>query len=123
MAKDLTVILEDQPGELAALGEATGQAGINIEGMCALTSEGRGVIHILVEDPATARRALADVGLDIAEERDALVVDVEDRPGMMADVAQRVAAARVNIECAYTTFGGVRLVIVPDDIERARAAI
>ena len=31
--KDLTVVLEDRPGELARLGEATGAAGINIEGM------------------------------------------------------------------------------------------
>jgi hypothetical protein len=33
--KDLTITLEDRPGRLADLGEATGKAGVNIEGMCA----------------------------------------------------------------------------------------
>jgi hypothetical protein len=55
--KDLTVILEDRPGTLADLGEATGRAGINIEGVCGTTEEGQGVIHILVGDAAATRAA------------------------------------------------------------------
>ena len=33
MAKDVSVILDDRPGELARLGEATGAAGVNVEGV------------------------------------------------------------------------------------------
>ena len=51
------------------------------------------------------------------------VVDVEDRPGTMAQVARKLADAGVNIELAYTTFGGVRLVLGVDDFETARAAV
>ena len=123
MAKDLTVLLEDRPGALADLGEATGGAGVNIEGVCAVTAEGRGVIHILVEDASAARGALEGAGLEVAEERDVLVVDVEDRPGTMGEVARRLANAGVNIELAYTTFGRVRLVLGVDDFEKARAAV
>jgi hypothetical protein len=43
------VILENRPGRLADLGEATARAGVNIEGVCATTGGGQGVIHILVE--------------------------------------------------------------------------
>jgi hypothetical protein len=82
--KDLTVILEDRPGTLADLGEATGRAGINIEGVCGTTQEGQGVMHIAVEDAAATRAALSDAGIDVAGERDVLVVDVEDRPGRWA---------------------------------------
>jgi hypothetical protein len=57
--KDLTVILEDRPGTLGDLGEATGRAGINIEGVCGITEGGRGVIHVLVGD---ADAALAGPG-------------------------------------------------------------
>jgi hypothetical protein len=123
MAKDLTVMLEDRPGALAELGEATGTAGVNIEGVCAVTEEGRGVVHILVEDVGAARQALQGAGLDVAEERDVLVVEVEDRPGTMGDVARRMADAGVNVELAYTTFGRVRLVLGVDDLEKARAAV
>jgi len=60
MARDLTVVLQDRPGELARLGQATGQAGLNIQGMCAITGEGKGVIHLLFDDndTTTARNAL-----------------------------------------------------------------
>jgi hypothetical protein len=125
MATDLTVILEDRPGELARLGEVMGQAGVNILGMCALTGEGKGYIHVLVaDDKATATRAaLEQAGMGVADAREVLVVDVEDRPGTLGEMARRFADASVNIELAYTTFGGVKLVVATDDLEAARAAL
>jgi hypothetical protein len=125
MPRDLTVILKDRPGELARLGQATGEAGVNIQGMCAFTGEGTGVIHILVDDAqaAVARQALQDAGMGIADEREVLVVDIEDRPGTLGELARSLGEASVNIELAYTIFGGVKLVIVTDDLDSARAAL
>jgi hypothetical protein len=120
--KDLTVILEDKPGALADLGEATGGANINVEGMCATTAGGKGEIHILVEDPAATREALDGAGIGVSGERDVLVVEVEDRPGTMAAVARSLADADVNVEFAYTTFGGVKLGLGVDDLDKARTA-
>jgi hypothetical protein len=121
--KDLTVVLEDRPGELAKLGEATGAAGINIEGMSAQTREGRGELHILVEDAQAAREALSGAGIEVQDERDALVVEVEDRPGTMAEVARKLAGAGVNVEFAYATFGGINVVFGVGDLEEAQAAL
>ncbi|HEY6671047.1 MAG TPA: ACT domain-containing protein [Solirubrobacterales bacterium] len=121
--KDLTVVLDDEPGSLADLGEATGGASINIEGMCATTSGGKGEIHILVEDPEATRQALQGAVIEVSGDRDVLVVEVEDRPGTMAEVARKLGDADVNIEFAYTTFGGVRLVFGVDDLDKARAAV
>jgi hypothetical protein len=125
MATDLTVILADRPGELAHLGETTGEAGVNILGMCALTGEGKGYIHLLVDDEKAeaARAALEAEGMGIADSREALVIDIEDRPGTLGDTARTLADANVNIELAYTTFGNTRLVVVTDDLESARAAL
>ena len=125
MATDLTVILEDRPGELAKLGESTGEAGVNVLGMCALTGEGKGFIHVLVDEAEanTAREALEAAGMGVADAREALVVDIQDRPGTLGEVARTLAEAGVNIELAYTTFGGVRLVVVTDDLRSARAAL
>ena len=123
MATDLSVILDDNPGELARLGEATGQHGINVEGMAAFTGDGRGVIHLLVDDALRARAALDDAGIGIADEREALVVDIENQPGSLGELARRLAEASVNIELAYTTFGGVRIVIVTDDLDAARSVL
>ena len=125
MAKDLTVVLQDRPGELARLGQATGEAGVNILGMCAFTGEGRGIIHILVDDAkaTAATQALEEAGMGVADEREVLVIDVEDRPGTLGELARSLGEASVNIELAYTTFGGVKLVIATDDLESARAAL
>jgi hypothetical protein len=125
IATDLTVILEHRPGELASLGQATGQAGVNIEGMCAMTGEGRGVVHLLFADETVgaARRALEEAGLGIADEREVVVVDIQDRPGTLGEMARRFADAGVNIELAYSTFGGVKLVVATDDLNAARAAL
>jgi hypothetical protein len=123
--RDLTVILQDEPGQLAKLGEATGRAGANIQGLAAFTGEGRGVIHLLFEDEdaSRARAALEEAGLGVADDREVLVVDVHDRPGTLGELARELGEAGVNIELAYTAFGGVRLVIATDDLENARAAL
>jgi hypothetical protein len=123
--RDLTVILQDEPGQLAKLGEATGRAGANIEGLAAFTGDGRGVIHLLFEDEdaVRARAALEEAGLGVADDREVLVVDVNDRPGTLGELARELGEAGVNIDLAYTTFGGVRLVIATDDLDNARAAL
>lgn len=125
MATDLTVVLQDEPGQLAKLGGATGAAGVNIKGMCAFTGEGRGIIHLLVDDDAVQRAvaALTEAGLGFAGERKVLVIDVEDKPGSLGELARELAEASVNIELLYTTFGGVKVVIATDDVESARAAL
>ena len=121
--KDLTITLEDRPGRLADLGEATGKAGINIEGLCATIGGGRAEIHVLVDDDAAAREALSSAGIDVDAQSDVLVVDVEDRPGTMGDVARKLADAGVNIGLAYAAFGGVKLVLGVDDLEKGRSAL
>jgi hypothetical protein len=125
MPTDLTVVLTDKPGQLATLGGATGAAGVNIDGMCAFTGEGRGIIHVLVADNVVERAvsALEQAGMRIADRRQVLVIDIEDRPGSLAEVARELADAGVNIELLYSTFGGVRLVIATDDMASARAAL
>jgi hypothetical protein len=125
MPKDLTVILKDEPGQLATVGEATGKAGVNIEGMAAFTGEGTGVIHLLFDDESAgaAHEALEDAGMGVADEREVLVIDVQDRPGTLGGLARALGDATVNIELAYTTFGGIKLVIATDDMEAARAAV
>jgi hypothetical protein len=126
VAVDFTLILDDRPGELARLGEVLGDAGVNIGGLAAFTGEGRGVIHVLVDDDAAPRatEALKAAKIGVADEREVLVIDVVDRPGTLGELTRRLAEANVNIDLAYTTFGdGVRIVIATDDLESARAAI
>ena len=61
--------------------------------------------------------------MGVADEREVLVVDIEDRPGTLGELARTLGEANVNIELVYTTFGGIKVVIATDDLESARAAL
>ena len=125
MPYDVMVILDDRPGELARLGEVAGAAGVNLDGFAAFTGEGKGVVHVLVADGKLdiLRGALGAAGMGVADEREVFVVSVADEPGALGEVARRLADANVNVDLAYTTFGGVRLVFGTDDVRSAREAL
>jgi hypothetical protein len=124
--KDLTVSLENRPGTLADLGEALGKAGINIEGMCAVASEGRSIIHVLVADAAAARMALEGAGIKVEGEADPLISELAsdqvDRPGAIGAMARAMANAGVNIQVVYLATKN-RAVAVTSDNAKARQAL
>jgi hypothetical protein len=125
MATDLGVTVEDRPGGLAGVGEALGNAGINIEGLCGIGLGDRGVIHLLVEDGAAARAALEGAGLTVESESDAIVSDLSgdvNTPGTMGRMARAVAGAGVNMRAVYLATNN-RAVAVTDDNDKARAAL
>lgn len=123
MASDLRVEAENRPGQLAAISGELGKAGVNIEGFCAVATDGRGVLHLLVQDAGAARRALEGAGYAVSAEADALVLsDVEDRPGYLGDVAGRLGDAGVNVEVAYLATA-TRLVFGVDDLDAAQRAL
>jgi hypothetical protein len=122
MAKNLTIELEDKPGILAELGEAFGGAGVNIEGFCGYASGGRGTVHLLVDDAAAARGALEDTSIEVVDERDVVVLDIEDRPGALGVIARRISNADVSLNLAYLATN-TRLVLGADDLESVRRAV
>jgi hypothetical protein len=123
MATDLTVYLDDQPGELARIGDVLGRAGANIAGLCALTSGGgQAEVHILVDNATVAFEALQRAGIRIAAEQEVLVLRIEDRPGALGEIAHRLGAAKVNLTLVYLATK-TRLVLGADNLAEARAAV
>jgi len=123
MATDLTLYLDDQPGELARLGEVLGRAEVNIEGFCAVTSGGGSAeVHVCVRDLEGALRALEADGVVVANEQEVIVLDVEDRPGALGEVTKKLGDAAVNITLAYLATD-TRLVLGTDDFAAALAAL
>jgi hypothetical protein len=126
MATDFEIVLEDHPGELARVGEALGGAGVNIEGIAGFGFEGRGIIHLLVEDAAAARSALESAGLSVNRESEAMVMELPagaaGRPGEMGRMARAVADAGINFEAMYLATGN-RAVAVTSDNEKTLAAM
>jgi hypothetical protein len=120
---DLTISLPNRPGTLAAAADALGRAGINIDGVSGATvGGGEGIGHLLVADGAAARQALEGAGTIVAGERRVLVAEVEDRPGTLAEVAEKLAAANINIDVIYLATR-TRLVIGVPDVEAAKGLL
>lgn len=126
MATDITLVMTDQPGELARVGQVLGQREVNIEGFCAIIGEGgTGEVHVLVEDDEAeaAFSALDEAGIAVAADNEVAVVDVDDdRPGLLGEFSATLAGAGVNITLAYLATG-TRLVFGSDDLARAKALL
>jgi hypothetical protein len=121
MPTDLTVTgFEDKPGVSAAIGEALGNAGVNVDG--GFGSGKLGEIHVLVDDAAAARSAIEAAGFTVGGEAEAFVVEAANSPGELGRSARKLADAGVNIVSHYIASNN-RLVFVPDDAEKARGAL
>ncbi|MGE3274635.1 MAG: amino acid-binding ACT domain-containing protein [Vicinamibacterales bacterium] len=117
---DVTIILDDQPGALAAMGEALGKAGVSIEGGGAWVVDGRGVAHFLFHDGNAARAALEAAGITVTAVRDVVVQRLKQAvPGQLGKLTRRMAEAGVNIEVLYSDHDH-QLVLVVDEVERGR---
>jgi hypothetical protein len=101
----LVLNLQSKPGVLANIAAIIGDTGVNIEGVCAAETAGRGKIRILVSDVAKAEAALQAAKIRCGKE-EAVGVLLENRPGALAEAAKKLAQARINVKCAYATTGG-----------------
>ena len=122
MPTDLTVVLADEPGALARLGEVAMAAGVHLRGLAAFTGDGRGFVHALVDDGdvETATKALKRARMKVADTREVLVAEVG--AGGLVDVMLALADANVNVDLAYTACGG-KVVIATEDVLTAREAL
>lgn len=96
-ARELRVHHADEPGQLGQVSAILGDAGINIDGF----GVWQGVARLYVSDVDTARQLLEENGFR-CELADVLRLHIPDEPGNLAEVAQALGDAGVNIDYAYT---------------------
>jgi hypothetical protein len=117
---DLEIQLDNQPGALAAMGRALGDAGVSVEGGGAWIVGGKGAAHFLFEDGEAARRALEGAGIGVVQCREVVVQRLKQAvPGQLGKLTGLMAEAGVNIEVLYSDHDN-QLVLVVSDVERAR---
>lgn len=102
LQRQLTVALENQPGRLAAISRVLAEHEVNIEGLCVIDNVEQGMVRLITSDPGAARQLLESAHLHVVE-AEVLVVELTDRLGKLAWLAQALADDGVNIEYAYAT--------------------
>src|SRR5215510_12888554 len=122
MAVDLVIDVENAPGALAGVAAAISDAGVNIAAATCVGPGDRAELHILVPHAEAARHALAISHLAVTREREVVVVEVEDRPGVLADLTRQIAKSGVDLDLVYVATRN-RVVFGAPDLDALRAAL
>lgn len=102
--KQITAFLENKPGRLANICSALGREKVNIQALTVMDSREQSVLRFVPDDVAKTKAALAALGTRF-QETEVLQVDLNNRPGALAHLCERLAAEHVNIEYAYCSAG------------------
>jgi hypothetical protein len=122
MAVDLVIDIDNTPGALADVAAAISDAGVNIAAATCIGPGTQAELHILVPHAEAAKHALAISHLAVTREREVVVVDVEDRPGVLADLARKISRAGVDLDLVYIATRN-RVVFGAGDLDALKAAL
>jgi hypothetical protein len=122
VAVDLAIDIENAPGALAEVAAAISDAGVNIAAATCLGGGERAELHILVPHAEAARHSLAISHVAVSREREVVVVDVEDRPGVLADLTRKIARAGVDLDLVYVATRN-RVVFGAPDLDGLKAVL
>jgi hypothetical protein len=95
---------------------------VNISGATCVGAGVQAELHILVPHAEAVRHALAISHVAVSREREVVVVEVEDRPGVLADLTRKIARAGVNLDLVYIATRN-RVVFGAGDLDALRAAL
>jgi hypothetical protein len=101
ITKQLAIFLDNRPGMLARVADALAEAKINIYAIAISDTVDHSVIRLVVSDYRRALHVFEAHGTLVVED-DVLMVDGSNKPGELAKIAHKLAAAKVNIEYCYS---------------------
>ncbi len=100
ITKQLALFLENRPGTLARVCDALSKEKINIYALSTSDTVDHSVLRMVVSDPRKALLLFEEHGTLVVED-DVLMIDGDNKPGSLADIARKLANVKVNIEYAY----------------------
>ncbi|HEV8310349.1 MAG TPA: hypothetical protein VGW35_22015 [Methylomirabilota bacterium] len=122
------VMSPDKPGEGARALDTLKEAGVNLLAFSGFPAGKRAQLDFVPEDPAAFRAAARKAKWKVTGPKVAFLVEGDDRPGVVADILGKLAAAKVNVTatdavCAGGGRFGVLLWVKPRDVNRAAKAL
>jgi hypothetical protein len=119
---DLVIEIKNESGALAKVAAAISDAGVNLAAATCIGTADHVELHILVPHAEAAKHALALSQLAVSREREVVVIEVEDRPGVLADLTRKVADAGVDLDLVYIATRN-RVVFGAADLTGLKAAL
>ena len=100
LATQLALFLDNKPGTLARVCEALSAAKINIYAITTSDTVDHSVVRMVVSNPRKALLMFEEHGA-LAVESEVLLIEGDNKPGSLARICNKLAAASINIEYAY----------------------
>jgi hypothetical protein len=107
MLRQLSLFLENRPGQLRAPCEALGKAGIDILTMSLADTAQFGILRLLVRDWSRAKDVLEAAG-SVVNVAEVVPIEVDDRPGGLAAALAAIEEAGLGVEYMYAFAAGPR---------------
>ena len=94
--------MENKPGRLSYICNTLAESNINIYAMSIHDTVDHAIVRLMVDNPNKALITLEEEGLYIVTQ-DVVVVEIENKPGIISMIAKKLFRADINIEYAYCT--------------------
>ena len=122
-ALQLNLPLRNHPGSLAHMSDALRAADVNIEALFQEEGPKESIVHLIVDDPETAKIVLRREHQ--VTETPVLAIRAKNKPGVIANLARSCAGASINIRHVYATSGGKESMVYlsVDDLEKAKEVL
>lgn len=121
--REFSLTIANRPGQLATLARSLADAGVNIEALAAMAVDGESQVRLMVDDADAGRRVLRELDIHF-EERPVLDTFLPNTPGSLAELADVLGEADVNIDSIYLLHSnaeGLHMAVTVDDPETARS--
>ena len=128
IAEYFYIDVPERPGEGARVLGTLRDAGVNLTAFSGFPAGRRAQVDFVPENPAAFRAAAKKAGWKVTGPKKVFLIDGEDRTGVMAEVMERLAAAKINAIstqaiCAGAGRFGAILWVAPRDVKRAAKAL
>ena len=98
--KQLSVFVENKEGKLREITYILAKAGIDIRALSIADTSEFGILRLIVRDPQKAKALLEKNGF-VATINDVVGVEINDRPGGLAEIVRLFAERDINMEYMY----------------------
>ena len=98
--KQLSVFVENKEGKLREITDILAKAGIDIRALSIADTSEFGILRLIVRDPQKAKALLEKNGF-VATINDVVGVEINDRPGGLAEIVRLFAERGINMEYMY----------------------
>ncbi len=120
--REIFVVLENKPSTLGELCSHLAENGLNIEAIGVFQDTAK----LYIKDVKKAQKVLSELNY-VTELRDVLKIELENRPGALAEVATKLGREGINIEYCYGTLSkrknSISVILDVSEIEKALAIL